>query len=562
MTDQNSAVRTLLDAGAATVTIDPGRCQAPALSVAIRFSRDDTSELILEHGASVHDQWVEYNGCSWAPLEIAILYGSRDGTRCPMAELLLKQGADVNPKGRVSALQLAAQNEDIAMVKLLLENGSDVNHNPHSIIPPALYAATTNGRLNMMAMLLNAGANVNIGAKEVNKERGQNSLHVAVELRDRPASVALVKDANINVNVGHGCLGSVLRIAVLDDNLDQVKMLLSHGADANLAALTCYGKPTESPLRLAAQSRRSLAIAEALLEAGALVNPSSDGRELEWLFTDAVYHRHVKLAKLLLGRVADSPFRWPLDHKLCFTPTVRMGQLEIWNMLLDYVSDRDHEHLPLAFRCSIKGSLEIMRATLSICHELSSEDLVYAKEILESEIRRARKGLRECTNEESEQDESRRVEPGQDEVEQYAFEHDYSEQDETESRQSKTFIFTIDEDGKDDRYRAHYAASLSSRSISSANDIESEDEDEDQKSNSSSMSSASSQYSLSEDWGGKMYRSRYWQFILGNALAKIELLQESPQWLAIQQERQDLPGSEDSRSVEADCPKISETLSD
>ncbi|CZR53174.1 uncharacterized protein PAC_03052 [Phialocephala subalpina] len=68
--------------------------RAPALPVATRYSRDSTVEL-LKHGASVHDQWIEYDGCSWAPLEVASLYESRDGDRCPVAELLLKHGAEV-----------------------------------------------------------------------------------------------------------------------------------------------------------------------------------------------------------------------------------------------------------------------------------------------------------------------------------------------------------------------------------------------------------------------------------------------------------------------------------
>lgn len=458
-----------------------------------------------------------------------------------MAELLLKQGAEVNPIGRVSALQLAAQRNDFEMVKLLLENGSDVNHNPHSITPPALYAATTNGNLEMMAMLLEAGADVNIEANELNKQRGQTSLHLAVELRDLPAVELLLEHPDININVGHGCDGSVLQTAVLGRNLGYVEMLLSHGADVNLAALTCYGEATKSPLRLV-ESRGCLAIAEALLKAGACVDPSSDSRELEYLLTDTVgrQRQHSEVAKLLLRTVAESPSVWPMNHKRVFTSVVRSGQVEVWSMLLDYVSERDREHLPLAFRCSAEGGPELMRLSLSLCLDLSPEDLMHAKDVLEREIAQAQRGLQELAPNRPPDKQEESEEPEQDEPEQ-----DQSEQNESESRRSEDAVAIEGGDNEsnpaqDSAPETESEAAWSERSISSARDLVSEDEDQDSDPESVSSGGSSSQYSLGADWDGQWYDDRYWQFVLNNALAKTELLQNCPQWMATQQERQGL----------------------
>ncbi|KAE8449349.1 hypothetical protein EG329_008250 [Mollisiaceae sp. DMI_Dod_QoI] len=274
LSGRSPVVTSLLDAGAATtVIIHPGKCCAPPLSVAIRYSRG-TAELLLRYGASVHDRWIDYSGNSWSPLEIAVLYGIRDGNRCPIAESLIKRGADINPEGRVSALQLAVLNNDFTMVELLLNNGSNVNHNPHSITPPALYAATMNGNLKMMAILLDSGADVNIEANQLSKTWGQTSLYLSAKLCNVAAVELLLKQPEINVNAGHGCHGSSLQTAVLYDNLEVVQMLLDHGADINLAALNCYGVPTQSPLKLAL-SRGYLAISELLLGAGAMVDSVS-----------------------------------------------------------------------------------------------------------------------------------------------------------------------------------------------------------------------------------------------------------------------------------------------
>lgn len=79
-----------------------------------------------------------------------------------MVKLLLENGADVNARGRYkeTALTIASYNNNIELVKLLLDNGADVNAgNKYGYT--ALMWASTKWNKDIVKLLLDNGADVN-----------------------------------------------------------------------------------------------------------------------------------------------------------------------------------------------------------------------------------------------------------------------------------------------------------------------------------------------------------------------------------------------------------------
>ena len=189
------------------------------------------------------------------------------------AKLLLANGADVNAKAEsksvglhvsyardavnpgsthvrdtITPLQEAARVNAVDVVKLLLENGADVN--ACKLSRPALCLAAKNGAFNVAKLLLENGADVNCGA--LSSAAHANAVDVAKLLLENGANVdyhALCATASANA-------------------VDVAKLLLENGADAN-AKYTGMG----TPLNVAAKEN-ALDVAELLLAYGADVNAS------------------------------------------------------------------------------------------------------------------------------------------------------------------------------------------------------------------------------------------------------------------------------------------------
>merc|ERR1712228_702650 len=88
-----------------------------------------------------------------------------------------------------------------------------------------------NGRLEMIPMLLDAGANIN----QATYDATFTSLHHALAKGHFECAQLLVdRGADLNLLNEGGCFGTSLHYAVFKDNLDFVKMLIGKGADVNI----------------------------------------------------------------------------------------------------------------------------------------------------------------------------------------------------------------------------------------------------------------------------------------------------------------------------------------
>ncbi|PYS36357.1 MAG: hypothetical protein DMG14_24700 [Acidobacteria bacterium] len=210
----------LLKAGA-----DPnstyGAGESP-LMLAARTGSITAVKLLIDRGANVNGA-DEFKG--YTPLRFAATENQPE-----IAKLLIERGADINARSRrfefgelksasggalmeraeggMTALQYAAREGNIEVGKVLLAAGGDVNapEPQHKFTP--LLIAIYNGKYDFASLLIDHGANVNDG-----------SLYMAIELRNMDTYSNRPNPPETDRTL---------------TATDIVKMLLAHGADANL----------------------------------------------------------------------------------------------------------------------------------------------------------------------------------------------------------------------------------------------------------------------------------------------------------------------------------------
>lgn len=142
-------------------------CRLPQRSNPLFETATETVLLLLHYGADVNATADERNDYR-SVLHFAVLSGNR-----AMVDLLLKQGARPRaPPGgpadrKPSALDLAVLRGDVELVQMLIQAGADVNHTS-SVLGSALHVACTDhvpNRLDIVRVLLENGADPNIVAK-------------------------------------------------------------------------------------------------------------------------------------------------------------------------------------------------------------------------------------------------------------------------------------------------------------------------------------------------------------------------------------------------------------
>jgi len=145
----------------------------------------------------------------------------------------LAWGVNVNERHfftRDTLLIEAAANGHLDVVKLLIENGADVNIFHHN---KPLHNAAMKGHIEVAQILLANGADINA------KGTGDAApLHIAVSNNQLAmAKWLLSKGANVNPRAAYGC--TPLHSAARRSNVEIGKILLEHGADTTLE---CNGR--------------------------------------------------------------------------------------------------------------------------------------------------------------------------------------------------------------------------------------------------------------------------------------------------------------------------------
>ncbi len=208
-------------------------------------------------------------------------------------KLLLASGADVNPKNGTVPLLTAVESTNWLCVQLLLEHGANIS----SKYGPAIFASTVaGGHGEIVRLLIEKGADVN------QTFRGKTALRVAVD-NAKPECVNLLLQSGAIVNFGRSSNCSPLLAAVENDDPECVKLLLDAGAKVNLpnskgqtvlSSMWLRNRNSDSPIWL---QKNKEAVVKLLLAAGAHVN---SGENLPPFMLNTATHYHEKTVPHLL----------------------------------------------------------------------------------------------------------------------------------------------------------------------------------------------------------------------------------------------------------------------
>lgn len=212
-----SLVKTLLNYG-----MDPNRKNGgdPLLHYAVGCG-PDIVELLLDRHAQIN----ALNDAGRSALFFALIDHDIE-----TANMLLNRGADLTIKDKHgdTALHLAVQSGNAKAIKLLLDYGANINAldgNGRT----AIFLALTHKSFDNMAMLLKRGADITI-----KDSYGATIFHWAVDHgMFKAAELLLQHDADVDARAGGLCPRTPLRAAILNRNVDMVRLLLEHGADPN-----------------------------------------------------------------------------------------------------------------------------------------------------------------------------------------------------------------------------------------------------------------------------------------------------------------------------------------
>ena len=163
----------------------------------------------------------------------------------------------VSTNNNVNALYQAICNQHVECVKVLVEEGTDVNHEINAQMTLLAIAVRDNANVEIVKVLIDAGADVNTGAIE--------PVLVTAVRYDNVDIVKALIDAGADVNTAS--TDPILVLAVQGGNVDIVKALIDAGADMNPRSYLIW----DNALATAVSDKRTECL-KMLLDAGADVN--------------------------------------------------------------------------------------------------------------------------------------------------------------------------------------------------------------------------------------------------------------------------------------------------
>jgi ankyrin repeat protein len=237
-----------------------------------------------------------------SPLMYAAALGSLDSMR-----LLLDAGSDPNASNDFAATPLMWCAGDAAKVRLLVSKGAKVDARSKLGRTPLLIAAAYDGATEAARLLIEKGADVN-----ARDESGMSVLEQAaasnhIEL----VRLLLAKDAAVNSADGGGFTPLLQAAGNGDRNAPLVKLLLEHGAIANVKSGDTFEIVKNGPILLGhltplqiAAGMANYEAVEALLKAGADVNAKDVRDATPLVFAVTTDHANPKIVELLLAKGA------------------------------------------------------------------------------------------------------------------------------------------------------------------------------------------------------------------------------------------------------------------
>lgn len=316
--EQVELVRHLITNGA-SVNMPSEHERKTALHLAVESKNCNLIRLLLNSGACMLVKDIQGE----SPLHMAIRI-----SQVPALKIMFKFRAE--PYG-VDALFNAIKQDELNKVRTLLESGLDPNKHFGKDGSTFLFEATMHGNIEIMNLLIQAGAKVNMKTKS-----GFFPLVVASEFGHLDACKLLISEG-ADVNLCTEPVGTTaLTMACEKGHLDIVKVLVDNGSEVNHRI--CHG---DSGVIYAAQNGYT-DIVKILIDAGANVNIANHTCGANAL-TLAAENGHQDMIPLLLQAGAE------LDKKTTSGSTALIfaaarGHEQIVQMLLDAGANVNHEN--------------------------------------------------------------------------------------------------------------------------------------------------------------------------------------------------------------------------
>jgi ankyrin repeat protein len=192
-----------------------------ALIAAVRADRQEVAELLIRNNAAI-DVADYYGG---TPLIYTAAYNLDT-----LADMLLYYGADVNfrsPADSSAPLNISALNGSISIAINFISQGADVNATDVLGYTPLMIAIQQNDTA-MVHLLLDNGADI-----DILNYQGYSALHIASE-KGESEIIKLLLSAGVNPNLPDRSNVTALKIARLNENYQVVKILRKNGANPSM----------------------------------------------------------------------------------------------------------------------------------------------------------------------------------------------------------------------------------------------------------------------------------------------------------------------------------------
>lgn len=377
------AAQALLSFAAGLDFIDNGAYKVIALKLGIRFRDHHFVQSLLQCNGDLDARTKTHDKGRTTALQEAAMERDVD-----LVRLLISFGADVNAaaegKYGETALQTAARVGDVELVQLLLGAGADVNSDSSTYGMMALEAAVSAGKIEIMQLLLDSGADIHVqGAAAVmetirpSREPG-DYFEIRQLLFDRFPSSGVDRlespcedyiDYDIDCElmlllVQHGVADEdfALRYAIMQRNFGLVKLALQLGADVNAGH---QGHEADSRiLQEAIRSDVELEIIQLLLEHRA------NAQEIARALQSAAYQGDLEYVKLLIraeGDVNAAPLFW--QKRTALQAAAQQGHLEVVRILLEEGAEVERSSISVDEEGTAL-QFAAMSGSIAIAHEL------------------------------------------------------------------------------------------------------------------------------------------------------------------------------------------------
>jgi len=259
-----------------------------AINYAASIGSTEMVQLLLGAGANINHQ---DNNFEMTPLNTAVAQGHLD-----LAIMLVNYGANIfiaNNSG-MTPLLFACQEEAIStnFIRLLLENGAEVNAQNNRLDSPLILAVRNNRNNNVIFLLIQYGAEVNL-----QNFGGMTAFMFAVDHSNIGMVILLLQNgADHSLSTNEGV--TALMLAAAHNNINMVTLLLHNGADHSL--------PTNEGMTalLFAVNNNNIDMVTLLLQSGA--DHSLSTNEGMTALMVAVAHNNINMVNLLLQNGADT----------------------------------------------------------------------------------------------------------------------------------------------------------------------------------------------------------------------------------------------------------------